>query len=134
MSICPQAMSWARPSSAVERVSPVTACFEAVYAADSGLRLLLLHQPERVLRAEERPGQVGLDHGPPGLGVEVLERDGRRVDAGVVEQEIEAAKAILDLAEERGDRLRVADIRRDRDRSVPRLRGGRFQRVETPAG
>mmetsp|Transcript_85045 Transcript_85045/g.221972 ORF Transcript_85045/g.221972 Transcript_85045/m.221972 type:complete len:263 (-) Transcript_85045:101-889(-) len=36
MSICPQAMSKGLPSKAVDFVSPVTACFEAVYAADMG--------------------------------------------------------------------------------------------------
>ena len=82
------------------------ACFAAVYGADSGrgvvrrdravvddpaaARRLLLHQPERLLRAEERAGQVRVDHGPPVLEVELLERHGRRADAGVVEQQVEA--------------------------------------------
>ena len=35
-SICPQAMSYFRPSRAVDFVSPVTACFVAVYGAEFG--------------------------------------------------------------------------------------------------
>ena len=70
MSIWPQAMSWARPSSAVALVRPVIACLVAVYGALNGrgacaeiepllmIRpprgILSLHQPERLLRAEER--------------------------------------------------------------------------------
>src|SRR5579859_784995 len=36
MSICPQAMSYGRPSREVERVSPVRPCLAAVYGAESG--------------------------------------------------------------------------------------------------
>ena len=36
MSICPQAMPYARPSSAVDFVRPEMACFVAVYGADRG--------------------------------------------------------------------------------------------------
>jgi hypothetical protein len=36
MSICPQAMSCFRPSRAVAFVSPVIACFVAVYGAEFG--------------------------------------------------------------------------------------------------
>ena len=36
ISICPQATSWARPSSATDLVKPVTACLVAVYGAEKG--------------------------------------------------------------------------------------------------
>ena len=36
MSICPQAMSYFRPSSAVDLVRPVTACLVDVYGAEFG--------------------------------------------------------------------------------------------------
>jgi len=36
MSICPQAMSYFRPSSDVDLVRPVIACFVAVYGAEFG--------------------------------------------------------------------------------------------------
>src|SRR5262245_25687772 len=53
MSIWPHAMSQRRPSSDVDRVSPVTACFVAVYAIESGRGLwaeidpLLMIRPPR---------------------------------------------------------------------------------------
>jgi hypothetical protein len=52
-SICPQAMSWARPSSAICRVRPVIACLVAVYATACGrgtwaeIEPLLMIRPPR---------------------------------------------------------------------------------------
>ena len=69
-------MSYLRPSSEVDLVSPVMACLVAVYGAELGRGtwaeidpLLMirpprgsgLHHPERRLRAEERAGQVDVD-------------------------------------------------------------------------
>ena len=70
MSIWPQAMSYFRPSSDVDLVRPVIACLVAVYGAEFGrgawaeiepllmIRpprgVLRLHDPERLLGAQER--------------------------------------------------------------------------------
>ena len=108
MSIWPQAMSYLRPSSDVDLVSPVIACFDAVYGAEFGARRvrrdravvddaaaarrLILHQPERLLRAQKRAGEIGVDDLAPFLERHVLERQERRVHAGVVEQHVEPAE------------------------------------------
>ena len=55
----------------------------------------LLHQPERLLRAQEGAGQVDVDDRLPLLEAQVLERDRRRAHAGVVEQQVEPAEALL---------------------------------------
>ena len=53
MSICPQAMSYARPSSEVDLVRPVIACLVAVYGAEFGrgdvaeMEPLLMIRPPR---------------------------------------------------------------------------------------
>ena len=60
MSICPTAMSNARPSSAADFVSPVMACFVAVYGAEFGrgawaeIEPLLMIRPPRGLCASSR--------------------------------------------------------------------------------
>ena len=108
MSICPQAMSYGRPSSAVDLVSPVIACFVAVYATDRGrgvcaeIEPLLMirpprgrcspHHPERLPGTQERAGQVHRDHRVPGRQVDA--RRGRppaRDSPGVVEQQVDPA-------------------------------------------
>ena len=53
----------------------------------------------------------------PVVEVEVLERDGRGADAGVVEEHVESAEPVVDLGEERRDRRGIADVARDRHRS-----------------
>src|SRR3954470_16587940 len=66
MSICPHAMSYGRPSSAVAFVSPVTACLVAVYAAARGLGacaaidpLLMIRPPcGRCLRITRKASRV----------------------------------------------------------------------------
>ena len=50
MSIWPQAMSYARPSSDVDLVRPVTACFAAVYGAESGRGTLAEIEPLLMIR------------------------------------------------------------------------------------
>ena len=65
----------------------------AVVDDPAAARVLRLHDPERLLRAEEDAGQVDVDDALPLLEGQVLQRDRRRADAGIVEQEIEAAEA-----------------------------------------
>src|ERR1700712_3193897 len=81
MSSWPQAMSYARPSSEIDLVRPVTACLVAVYGAESGrggrdrpvvddaaaARRLRLHRAERALGAQEHAGEVDVHHGAPGV-------------------------------------------------------------------
>lgn len=50
MSIWPHAMPKRRPSSAVDLVSPVTACFVAVYGADNGRGTIALTLPLLIIR------------------------------------------------------------------------------------
>ena len=84
---------------------------------------LLLHQRERLLRAEKRARQVDVDDRPPLLDGQVFERHAGRVDAGVVEQHVEPAEAVLRPREQRADRLRDRSHRRTtRGRSPPRRR------------
>ena len=126
MSICPQAMSYARPSRDVDRVSPVIACFVAVYGAESGRGtlaeiepLLMIRPPRGDWRFISRNASCVQRNAPvrfvsttdrPLLERQVLERHGRRADPGVVEQQVEPAEPLVDLGEERRDR------RRDRGR------------------
>ena len=133
-------MSKARPSSAVDRVRPVIACFVAVYGAELGRGTyaeseplltirpprgdLALHDPERLAGAEEGAGQVRVDDVRPLLDGELLERDGRSADAGVVEEEVEAAEAGLHLGEGPLDGGGDADVALERDRAAAEL-GGR---------
>ena len=74
-------MSYFRPSSAVDLVSPLIACLVAVYGAEFGrgacaeIEPLLMirpprgdwafHQAKRGLSAEERARQIDVDHVPP---------------------------------------------------------------------
>ena len=95
---------------------------------------LPLHQPEGLLRAEERAGEVRVDDRPPLLDAELLERDRRRADARVVEEQVEPAVALVDLGEQRPDGGRIGDVAGDRDGAVPRRRGGRFERLEASPG
>ena len=94
MSIWPQAMSYGRPSSdgrlreAGDRVlgrgvgrrvrARRVRRDRSVVDDAAAARLLGLHQPERLLRAQERAGQVHVDDGLPLLDRQVLERDAGR--------------------------------------------------------
>ena len=104
----------------------------AVVDDPTASRHLPLHQPERLLRAEERSGEVGVDDRPPLLDAELLERNRRGADARVVEEQVEPAVAVVDLGEERPDRGRIGDVAGDRDGAVPGRRGGGFERLEAP--
>ena len=70
-------------------------------AARIGLRL---HQPYRFLRAEERPGQIDADHRLPFVETQFFQRRGTGGGPGVVEQQIQAAEAVLDPGEKLLDR------------------------------
>jgi hypothetical protein len=58
-------------------------------------RALILHQSERLLRAQERAGEIGVDHLAPFFIRHVLEWQERRVRAGVVEQHVEPAEFLV---------------------------------------
>ena len=95
-------------------------------AAAAGI--LGLHQPDGLLRAEKRAGEVDQDDGIPLLERQVLHRNTGGVDAGVVEQQIEPAELLADLREETADFLGLAHIGRDGEHRAARgLRlGGRL--------
>ena len=114
MSICPQAMSYLP---AVERdrlrqagdgvlgrrvgrgVRPRRVGRDRAVVDDAPApRVLRLHQPERLLRAEERAGEVRRRRPLPLLEGQVLERHGRRARAGVVEEQVEPAERAFGLA------------------------------------
>jgi hypothetical protein len=76
------------------------------------LRLLALHHAEGMLGAEKRARQVDSHDIRPLLEGQVFERDAAGADAGIVEQQIDAAVDLLDPIEEGGDRRRIADIGR----------------------
>ncbi len=53
---------------------------------------LVFHDPESLLGAQERPGQIGGNYRIPGRYRQLLQGHGRRRDAGIVEQYIEASE------------------------------------------
>ena len=153
MSIWPQAMSYARPSSEVARVRPVIPCLLAVYAADRGrgtcaaidpLLMIrpprgtcVLHEPERTLGHQERAGQIGLDDRAPGLDRQVLDRGGRRPSPGVVEQQVEPPEAVADRREQGVHGRLIGDVSRDHDglrAGVPAQLRGLLERRRLPTG
>ena len=82
----------------------------AVVDDAAAARVLRLHDLDRFLRAQEHAGEVGIDDLLPGLVGQVLERHRRRADAGIVEQDVEAAEGLLGLGEQRLDRRGIADV------------------------
>ena len=52
-----------------------------------------------MVRAEELPGQADVDRSTPVLGPDVFDSAGRSGDAGVVDENVEAAERALDLGE-----------------------------------
>ena len=90
MSICPQAMLYRRPSSAVDFVSPVIACWSRCKARNAAaahapksivvdgnaaaLRLLFFHQSKRLPRAQERARHVHIDDGSPLVDRHIFQR------------------------------------------------------------
>ena len=57
--------------------------------------------------------------GPPLLDGQLLEGNGRRADAGVVEQDVKPAKDLDGAGEEGADGIGVGHVGRDRDRDRP---------------
>ena len=97
-------------------------------------RVLRLHQPDRLLRAEERAAQVHVDHGAPLLHRHVLERRRRRADPGVVEQQVEPSEPGARWPRtahvtEAGSPTSVGTAS-VRDWSTPRLARGLLQRLD----
>ena len=83
----------------------------AVVDDAAAARLLVLHDAEGVLRAQERAGEVGVHHRLPLRQRQILEIDGRRAHAGIVEEHVEPAIGVLHLLEQRGDRIRARSCR-----------------------
>src|SRR6266446_6751895 len=106
MSIWPQAMLNARPSSTSDLVNPVSTVFGggvrgrvrsgrisrdgAIVDDPATLRGLRLHHAERSAGAKKRAQQVGRDDRPKLCRAELIERYRGHVDSGIVEQECEA--------------------------------------------
>ncbi len=73
-------------------------------------RRLVLHDPERVLGAQKRSGQVGVHHGLPLLEAEILKIHRRCAHAGIVEEHIEPAIDLHHLGEQRRDRSGIGHV------------------------
>ena len=98
---------------------------------------LRLHDAKGLLGAEEDPGEVGVDHLLPLVEAEVLQRHGRRADAGIVEEQTEPSERGLRLRKERRDLVLLADIAGHRDRRIGACAGlgdGALQRLPPAAG
>ncbi len=71
------------------RVRSRRVCGERAVVDDaSPARVLRLHQPDRLLGAQEGAGEVDRDHRTPLRVGHVLQRDAGSADAGVVEEHI----------------------------------------------
>jgi hypothetical protein len=79
-------------------------------------RLLALHDLDRLLRAYEGAGEVGIHHRLPLLEGQFLHGHRWRADARVVEEQVEAAEGVLGLGEEGADGLRIAHVRGHHER------------------
>ena len=99
------------------------------------LRLLRFHEPESLLGAEKGAGQVHVYDVGPLLVREVFKRDAGDVDAGVVEQHVEAAVAVVDRGKKGIDRSGLAYVGRERQGvgAVGHC-GGQFEFREAAAG
>src|SRR5690606_3959852 len=64
--------------------------------------------------AEILAGDVDLEGAPPVLGGDLLDRGGRPGDAGVVDQDVDAAELLEREVEQAIDRRVVGDVGRDR--------------------
>ena len=73
-------------------------------------RILVLHNSEGRLGAEEGAGQVDGNDLLPLFVFEVFQQHGWRSGPGVIEQYIESAKALFCLGEQRGNGLGIADV------------------------
>ena len=150
MSIWPQVIPKARPSRAIDFVRPVMACLVAVYGAELGrgvcaeiepllmMRpprgILSLHQSHRPLGTQEGTGEVGVDGTPPLLEGQLVQRNCRGTDTGIVEQQIEPAEPLVDGCEQRVDTGNIADIGGMHHRVRRNQRSGLGEGIRTAAG
>ena len=74
-----------------------------------------LHGRVDRLRAQEGAGEVGLDHAVPFREIELVRRLAD-VDAGIVDENVDAAELAADALDHGGDRGLVGDVGGDRDR------------------
>ena len=82
--------------------SLIESASDAMVIVDAVVRLL-----PGALGAEDGAGQVGVHRRPPVRHAQLLERDPRRADAGVVEQQVEPAEGVPGLREQGPHRLRI---------------------------
>src|SRR5438876_1201767 len=75
-------------------------------------RLLVLHDLEGFLSAQEGTRQDRIDNGFPAIEGELLDRS-VGAEAGIVEQHIESPEGLFGLGEQGADRVWVADVGRD---------------------
>ncbi len=146
MSICPQAMSCARPSSDVARVSPVTPCFAAVYAAVPGRGmlaeiepLLMIRPPLGVCRFMSR-NACWVQRNVPvrfvaSVDVQSANSTSSSGDAGgatpaLLKRRSSRPNRASTSANRVGDRRRVADVAGERDRSASDLGRSRLEWLE----
>ena len=100
-------------------------------------RRLRFHHAEGRAGAEKYAGQVGVDDGTPIFDAELVNVDWRPTAPGVIEQHIEAAIALANRIEERGDARRVAHITGNGKRvraALPRLVGEFIERCLAASG
>ena len=142
-------MPYARPSSAVALVSPVMACLVAVYASERGrgawaeIEPLLMirppggvlppHDPERLPRTQERPGQVEVDHRLPLAERDLVQLPRRTAHPGVVEQQVQPPVPLDGRREQGAYGLLVGDVGRHRIQGEVRVRGGHLPQRGLPA-
>ena len=81
--------------------------------------ILALHHRERLLRAEERAGEIDVDDRAPLVDGELVNRHAAGAGAGVVEEEIEAPEGARGGLEQRANRVRVGDVGRHGQRACP---------------
>src|SRR5712671_2281830 len=99
-------------------------------------RLLVLHDLEGFLGAQERAGEDRVDDRLPALESQFLDRR-RRAEAGIVEQDVEPSESFLGAGEQRPDRVGIADIGRHTERLYLQaldLADDRLQRLRPAAG
>ena len=91
-------------------------------------RPLPAHDAEGLARAQEAAGEIGGDHAPPFLHLELVDGGGPGADAGIVEQHIEASEGRENTLEEVVDRGLVPDVGGQRE-AAPRRRLGEGRRL-----
>jgi hypothetical protein len=71
----------------------------AVVDDAAATRILRFHDAKRFLSTKKRTRKVGADDGAPLFEAEVLQGNRRRADAGIIEQDVQAAELFLDTLE-----------------------------------